>query len=155
MLAKSVSPAGKTAYNFSFKYLNMSRKLDYIDYFLMKYDPLIQQQIEKVLAKVKNSYYDVDEKLVKEMTAIAIIVAESVAAKKKQKIETIECNFYQTYQARMINVVECNGVVKLEAEMQYFRDTIVIYSDEKVYNVSVEENIHANGAVISVVVREY
>ena len=133
----------------------MSRKLDYIDYFIMKYDPLIQQQTEKVLSKIRNSYYDVDEKIVKEMTAIAIIIAESVAEKKKQKIDAIECNYYQMYQTRAINAVVCNCVVKLEAEMQYFRDSIAIYNDDKVYQVSIEENIHANGAVISVNVREY
>ena len=132
-----------------------SRKLDYIDYFLMKYDPVIQQQTEKVLSKTKNSYYDVEEKIVREMTAIAIITAESTAQRMKQKIETSECNFYQTYQARMINAVECNCVVRLETEIQHFRDSIVIYTDDKVYYVSVEENIHANNAVISVNVREY
>ena len=132
-----------------------SRKLDYIDYFLMKYDPLIQQQTEKVLSKIKNTYYDVEEQIVREMTAIAIITAESVAQRMKQKIETVECNFYQTYQARMINAVECNCVVTLETEIQHFRDSIVIYTDEKVYYVSVEEKVHENNAVISVNVREY
>jgi len=121
----------------------------------MKHDPVIKQQAERVIAKAKNSYFVFDENKIREMTAIAIIVAESVAHKKKQKIETIECNFYQTYQARLINAVECNAVVRLETETQYFRDNFVIYSDEKVYSISVEENIHANGAVISVNVREY
>ena len=134
-----------------------SRKLDYIDYFIMKYDPEIEKQTKKVLEQAEKTYYDIDENKIRDMVAIAILSAESLAHQKKQKVQTTECHFYTHVSAAGERpAVECNLYVSVEVQPEYYKSTQTAYATEnKIYYVVIDERAYGSGAVISVSVHEY
>jgi len=135
------------------------KKLDFIDYFLIKYDPEIQQQLQKVIMNTRTykngRLYKSDEQKLSEMTGIAVIVTESVIRQEnKERKNNMSC-WFTTYDPGNALGVCCDSYANGNpGEIGYGKDGIIYISDNGVYHVFVEKRVYTTEATYRVCVKE-